>query len=124
MVQKYRSKYIENNINYDSFGAELIHALIDRDNALIDRDNFLLAFYKGDLISEKINQEEIRREVAKFLFSFEREKEKSRIYTITDPNSETRKISTLGEDIMFARELEGRNQEEILRKYLHFFSGV
>jgi len=121
MVQEYRSKYIENNNYYDSIGTELIHALM---NPLIDRDNFLLAFYKGDLMSEKINQEEIRREVAKFLFSFEKEKKESNIYTITDPNSETRKISTLGEDIIFARELEGRNQEEILRKYLYFFSGV
>ena len=119
-IQVYRSKYMILSY-YDPIGTELIHALL---KAIIDRDNFLLAFYKGELMSEKINQEEIRREVGKFLFPFVRQKEESSICTIIDLNSETRKISTLREDILFARELEGRNQEEILRKYLHFFSGV
>lgn len=123
VVQEHRSKYIENESLHCSEGVMLINALMKQ---LVDRNNFLLAFYKGELMSEKINNEDIRREVGKFIFSSEEQKEDSRIHTITDPNSETRKISTLRgiADIGFSREFEGRNKEEVLRKYLYFFSGV
>ena len=114
-VQEYKLKYIENDVHVDSLGVEIIKPFLQR---IFDKDNFLLAFYKGQLISDKLNDELLKREVGKFLFDVE-EKEKGQgqgqesSIKMFDPN--------LDEFVFFEKGFEATRRQEIFEKYINFF---